>query len=100
VVLAQFCSKVDWIAAGVDLDRVHVNVRRPEVITGDRFAGIDRILIVGPAVLRIQAVGHENDDVGVDVQRILGRRRRERPATDQRGPAKLQADPLVGVAGR
>ena len=52
------------------------------------------ILGAGPAVLRVQAAGQQNNDVGVLVQRIL-RYNGEWPAADERQPADLQANGLT-----
>jgi hypothetical protein len=72
-----------WIAACVDLDRVQHNVGRLDVGTGQRLTVIDRILIGVPTVLRVQAVGQQDDDLCVLILTVHGGRGREWPAADE-----------------
>jgi hypothetical protein len=79
VLLAQFCSKVD-VGTGVHLDRIQVDVGRLDVRAGYRLAIIDIGLRAVPAVLRVQAVGQQNDHVGVLVQWVFGLHRAKNSA--------------------
>ena len=98
------------IAAGVDVDRVDRDASRLGV-----GAGADAVLgrvvhalvdaardlhaVAVPAVLGVEAVRHQNDHVGVDVIRVLGRCG-QRAAADERLPGPDQADRLIGTAAR
>ena len=109
--LAQFFSSCRLrIAAGVHLDGVDRDPGVLDVLAGadpaarpvihaivDR-GGLVRAVAV-PAVLRVQTVGQEDDDLLVGVVRVLGRHG-HRAAADQRLPGPDQADRLIGAAVR
>src|SRR5262249_42479899 len=68
-----------------------------DVGAGDRLPIVDRRRGGVPAVLRVQAVGEQDDDVLILVVWVLGRHGERR--IGQRLPAERETDRLVGVAG-
>ena len=86
------------IAAGVDLQRIERDPGTLDVVACLLGAGVDRRLRGRETVLRVQAVGQQNDDLVVGVVCILRRNREGRGG--ERLKAPLQADGLVGVAAR
>ena len=85
------------IAASVDLNGVEIDFGRLDVVAGDFLTCVNVRGIGVPAILRVQAVRHQNDDLLVFEVRIHGGHG-ERPAADKRHPPDLQANPLIGVA--
>jgi hypothetical protein len=57
-----------WIGTGVDLDSIQHDLGGLDVVTGQRLASVDRIVVAVPAVLCVQAVSQQIDDLSILVR--------------------------------
>ena len=86
------------IAIGIDLHRIDRDAGCLDVIASLLLPGVDRRRVGVPAVLGVEAVAQQDDDLLVLVIRVDGRDAEGRRR--QRLPAHLQADRLIGIADR